>query len=106
MRTLHNIKELQSFLFNYLNSEYFRKSKANYLYITKMECTYDDITGDVYCVDIHITWGRYYKDEEKAYLNESHKYIIPINIEYLENYDFILGKFVSELDGDRYEQNN
>jgi len=104
MKTLQNIKELNDLLFNYLNEEYFKKSKANYLYITKIDCIYDAEGYDVWNYDIYIEWGRGYEDPEKEEKwGERHTCVIPVQPNYLENYDFILGKFVSILDGKDYD---
>ena len=102
MSTLQNVKELRKYLLDYLNTFYYKKSKNNYLDIDKIECNFDD--SIVYSYIIHIMWGRYYDDEDEQKLfGESHTCEIPIEVGYLENYDFILGKFVSILDGRDYD---
>ena len=102
VNTLQNVKELNKYLLDYLNTYYYKKSKNNYLDINKIECDFENST--IFNYTIHIMWGRYYDDEDKQkLLGESHTCEIPIEVSYLENYDFILGKFVSVLDGKNYD---
>ena len=103
MRTLNNIRELEDYLLEFVNGGYFKKSSANYVIVNKIVCTYDEQTGKIFMYYIHISWGRYFLEEEKKDWNEQHTCVIPVYPEQLENYDFILGKFVSVLDGGDYD---
>ena len=99
MDTLYDIYLLQSKLYHWLNGDYYQVSNANFLEINNTELEYDE-TGRLSSVKFKITWGRYYEEEDKKYLNEKYLTIIDIEKQFLNNYDYILGKFTEKIDND------
>ena len=93
MNTLFDVYMLQAKLYHWLDGEYYTVAVENYLQIESAELDYDTDRSTLSSVKFHITWGRFYRDKEKQYLNAEHKTIIDIDVDYIDNYDYILGIF-------------
>ena len=97
LKNLYNIKYLENFLFIWLNQHYYKASTANYLDILEALLNYDE-ESKVERVTFKVSWGRYYEDKEKEYLNESHITYINIDFDYIDNYSYILGVFTEVVE--------
>lgn len=62
LKLIHNV------LLSTFNEEY-AISPNNFTDVENISYKIDDETGEVYCVELTIRFGRYYEDKEKEYLN-------------------------------------
>ena len=98
MQLLKNVSILQKELLDLLTLINFNKGPEVYLQIESINCFYDNYeegdSGDLAAIEIHINWGRYFNaDNPKHDLNEEHHDKLYVNIEFIDNYDYIKGIF-------------
>lgn len=98
MQLLKNVSRLEKELLDLLTTINFNKGPEVYLQIESINCLYDNYehgdSGDLDAIEINVNWGRAYNENDPKHdLNEDHHNKLYINIEFIDNYDYIKGIF-------------
>ena len=98
MQLLKNVSRLEKELLDLLTTINFNKGPEVYLQIESINCLYDNYehgdSGDLDAIEINVNWGRYYNENDPKHdLNEDHHNKLYIDIEFIDNYDYIKGIF-------------
>ena len=98
MKLLKNVSRLERELLDLLTTINFNRGPEVYLQIESINCVYDNYeygdSGDLDGIEIHVNWGRYFnEDNPKHDLNEDHHDKLYVNIDFIDNYDYIKGMF-------------